>query len=168
MATGFFFINSNCIFPYLQPFSNFWPTRLTFGLTFSTLGALSNRLQLFAHLTIFVAHFDFVTLSQLVAHLIRISDCFLYSLNTYHTFSHFCILFRSFSYFLLLSPNTSQPFLVRFGLNLVLINLKFSQEAIFAVDLIKSSRSNRVESIQLSRFDRKWLPDLILSCLDLN
>jgi len=66
------------------------------------------------------------------------------------------------------------PFLVRFGLNLGLNNLKFNQEAIFAVDSIESiqsSRSDRVdpiESIQSSRFHWKWLPGQILSCLDLN
>ena len=40
------------------------------------------------------------------------------------------------------------PFLVRFGLNLGLNNLKFCQEAIFAVDWVYS-----IESIKLNRFD---------------
>jgi hypothetical protein len=40
------------------------------------------------------------------------------------------------------------PFLVRFELNLGLNYLKFSQEAIFAVDLIRSSRSDRVDTIK--------------------
>jgi len=43
------------------------------------------------------------------------------------------------------------PFLVRFGLNLGLNNLKFNQEAIFSFDSIesiRSSRSVRVDSIR--------------------
>jgi len=100
------------------------------------------------------------------------------------------------------------PFLVRFGLNLGLNNLKFDQEAIFEVNSIESIRSGRsaigsirdqvdrvdprsgrsgrsaigsirdrvdprsgrsaIGSIRSSRFDWKWLPGQILSCLDLN
>jgi len=42
----------------------------------------------------------------------------------------------------------NHPFLVRFGLNLGLNNLKFGQEAIF--DLIESIRLNRVDSSEAS------------------
>ncbi len=47
--------------------------------------------------------------------------------------------------------------LVQFGHYLGLNNLKFGQEAIFAV-----------ESIRSSRFNKKWLLGQILSCSDLN
>jgi hypothetical protein len=52
------------------------------------------------------------------------------------------------------------PFLVRFGLNLGLNNLKIDQEAIF-------NRINSIGSTQLDRL-QKWLCGRILSCLDLN
>ena len=41
----------------------------------------------------------------------------------------------------------NQPFLVRFGQNLGLNNLKFGQESIFAVDSIGSTRSTRSDRI---------------------
>ncbi len=65
-----------------------------------------------------------------------------------------------------LSPNRTKngwflpflPFLVRFGLNLGLNNLKFDQEAIFEwIDSIGSKFGSKI-----------WLPGQILSCLDLN
>ncbi len=60
-----------------------------------------------------------------------------------------------------IDPDQKWPFLVRFGLNSGLNNLKFDQEAI----------SNQIDSIGLTRSDRSgpnWLPGRILSCLDLN
>jgi len=69
------------------------------------------------------------------------------------------------------TDDLNKSFLVLFGLNSGLNNLKFKQEAIFAVDLAKKSWSdwvNPIRSIWLGRFDQKWLPGCTLSCLDLN
>jgi hypothetical protein len=54
--------------------------------------------------------------------------------------------------------------LVRFGLNLGLNNLKFDQEAIFAVYLIQLSRYDRSNKSDRVDFDQKWLPGRSLSC----